>query len=106
MFCVSRKPCGALQRKLLATKHAEVQAEKEGKATRNEERNQAKALKVAREVNKGVEVLNTLELYGNPKLINLTFPDMLAVLTNADPQGNEKKPKDKSDAMLRVHALS
>jgi len=32
------------------TKHTEAQAEKEGKVARNEEKSQAKALKVTREV--------------------------------------------------------
>jgi hypothetical protein len=35
-------------RRMLATKHAKTQAEKEEKAARNEEKNQAKALKIAR----------------------------------------------------------
>ena len=97
---------GPESRKMLATKQAETQAEKEEKAARNEERNQAKALKVAREVTKGAELLKALELFGNPKLNSLTLPDLVALLTNADPQGNETKPKNKSEAMLRVRALS
>ncbi len=59
--------------------------EKEEKAARNEDKNQAKALKIAREVTTGAEVLKALEHYGKPKLDALTFPDVLALLTNADP---------------------
>ena len=78
-----------------------------GKVARNKERNQIKALKVAREVSKGAEVMmKALELYGNPKLNSFNLPDLVALPTNADPQGNEAKPKNKSGAMLRVRALS
>ena len=79
---------------------------KEVKDARNEERNQAKALKVAREVTKGAGVMKAIELYDNQKLNNLTLPDLVALLTNADPQGNETKPKNKSEALLHVRALS
>jgi hypothetical protein len=97
---------GPESRRILAVRHADTQAEKEGKAARNEERYQAKALKVAREVTKGGELLKAIELFGNPKLKSLTLPDLQALLTNADPQGNETKPKNKTEALLRVTALS
>jgi hypothetical protein len=57
-------------------------------------------------VTKGAEVLKALELYNNLKLSNLTLPDLVALLTNADPQENETKPKNKSEAMLCIRALS
>ena len=97
---------GPEARKLLATKHADAQAKEEEKAAKNEERNQAKAIKVAREVTQGAEVLKELELFGNPKLNSLTLTDLVALLTNANPQGNETRPTNKSEAMLRVRALS
>ena len=75
---------GPESRKMLAAKQAETQAEKEEKAARNEERNQSKALKVAREVTKGAKLLKALELFGNPKLNSLTLPDLVALLTNVD----------------------
>ena len=53
-------------------------------------------MKVAREVSKGANLLTTLELFGAPKLINLTLPDLLYVLTNFYPQGTETKPKNKT----------
>jgi hypothetical protein len=97
---------GPESRALLATRHAETHAEKEEKAARNEDRNQAKALKIAREVTRGAEVLKALEHYGTPKLNALTLPDLLALLTNADPQGTGAKPKNKTEAMQRVRVLS
>jgi hypothetical protein len=97
---------GPESRALLATRQAETQAEKEEKAARNEDRNQAKALKIAREFTRGAEVLKALENYGTPKLNALTLPDLLALLTNADPQGTGAKPKNKTEAMQRVRVLS
>ena len=85
---------------------SEIRAEKEERVAKNEEINQTKELKVAREVTKGTKLLKAIELFGNPKLKSLTLPDLQAKLTNADPQGNETKPKNKSEALLRVTALS
>ncbi len=51
-------------------------------------------------------MLKAIELFGNPKLKSLTLPDLQALLANADPQGNETKPKNKIEALLRVTALS
>ena len=92
-------------RALLATRQAETQAEKEEKAARNEDRNQAKALKIAREFTRGAEVLKALENYGTPKLNALTLPDLLALLTNVDPQGTGAKPKNKTESIQRVRVL-
>ena len=107
LFGIKGSATGEESKKLLAAKHEESRAEKEGKAARNEERNQAKALKVAREVTRGAEVMKALELFGTQKLNNLTLPDLpVAPVTNVNPQGNETKPKNKSEAMLRARALS
>ena len=86
--------------------HAKAQVEKEGKVVRNDERKQANALKVTREVTKGKNVLNTNEQYGHAKLVTLSLPVLTALLTNADPQGNKTKAKNIAEAMLRVYALS
>ena len=51
-------------------------------------------------------MLKALENYGTPKLNALTLPDLLALLTNADPQGTGAKPKNKTEAMQRVRVLS
>jgi hypothetical protein len=59
---------------MFAVKHAKTRAEKEGKAARDEKRNQANALIVTREVTKGVELLNAIELFGNLKLKTSRFP--------------------------------
>jgi hypothetical protein len=106
LFSNKGSATGPEARKLLATKHADAQAKEEVKAARNEERNQAKAIKVAREVTQGAKALKELELFGNTKLNSLTLTDLAALLTNANPQGNETKPKNKSETMLCVHALS
>ena len=46
------------------------------------------------------------EQYGTPKLDNLTLPDLLALLTNGDQQGNGVKPKKKTETIQRVRDLS
>ena len=58
--------------RIVEAKHAEAQAKKEGKAASTEERNQAKVMKVAHKVTKGAKRLKALELFGTPKLNNLT----------------------------------
>ncbi len=60
------------------------------------EKNQAKALKAAPEVAKGVNVLKIIDRFGIPKLNSLTLPDLLALPINANPQGIETKPKSKT----------
>jgi hypothetical protein len=50
--------------------------------------------------------LKALEHYGTPKLNALTLPDLQVLLINADPQGNEAKPKNKTEAMQRVLVFS
>jgi hypothetical protein len=62
--------------------------------------------KVACEVTKGAKLMKAIELFGNPNLERLTLPDLLAMLTNANPQRNETKPKNKTEAMLRVTPLN
>jgi hypothetical protein len=86
---------------MLAVKHAKTRAAKEGKAARNEERIIAKALKVAREVTKGAELLKAIELFGNPKLKSLALPEFLALLTNArilTRKRDEAQEQDRSHA--------
>ncbi len=61
---------------MLSAKHALSQAEKEENAARNDEKSQAKAVKVAREFGKGSELLKELERFCNPKLNNLTLPEL------------------------------
>ena len=51
-------------------------------------------------------MLKAIELFGNAKLKSLTLPDLQALLTNVDPQGSETKPKNKTEALLHVTALS
>ena len=50
--------------------------------------------------------MKELEHYGTPKLNALTLSDLLALLTNVDPQGNGAKPKNKTEAIQRVSVLS
>ena len=82
-------------RRLARERHEQNQAEKAGKAARKEDAKLKKALEVAAGVTRGAELLRELEVYGERLLSKLVIPDLQALLTNADPQGNVTKPKNK-----------
>ena len=50
-------------------------------------------------------MLRELEVHGERLFSKLTIPDLQALLTNAEPQGNVTKPKNKTEGMARVRAL-
>ncbi len=60
LFGIKGYSTGPESRKLLAAKPADTQTKEEEKAARNEERNLVKAIKVARKVTKGAELLKAL----------------------------------------------
>jgi hypothetical protein len=80
-------------------------AEKAEKMIKKEAAMQKKALEVASLVTKGAELLQALERHGPSFISRLVIADILALLTNADPQGNVTKPKNKTEGLDRVRAL-
>ncbi len=66
---------------------------------------QKKALEVAALVTKGAELLQALERHGPSFISRLVIADILALMTNADPQGYVTKPKNKIEGLDRAHAL-
>ena len=92
-------------RKMAKERNDEIQAEKLSKAGRKEEKAQKKAAEVASLVTKGATLLKELEQNGRARISSLQNPDILALLTNADPQGNVPKPKNKTEGLQRVQAL-
>ncbi len=50
-------------------------------------------------------MLRALERHGPTCISSLVIADILALLTNVDPQGNVTKPKNKTDGLERVRAL-
>jgi hypothetical protein len=86
---------------LALERHEQNQAKKAGKAARKEDAKLKKALEVAAGVTIGAELLRGLEVHGERLLSKLTIPELQALLTNADPQGNYMKPKNKNEVMTR-----
>ena len=66
---------------------------------------QKKALEVAALVTKGAELLQALERHGPSIISRLVIADIMALLTNADSQGNVTKPKNITEGLDLVRAL-
>jgi len=84
----------------------EALAKKHGEAARKEVIKQKKAREVFVGVTKGAELLRALELNGEKYLASFTLNDLKVLLSNADPQGNEAKIKNKAEGLIRVRALA
>ena len=92
-------------RRMAKERYEEQQAEKMGKAERKEQKAEKRAAEVSVLVTKGATLLKLLEQNGPARISSLTNPDILALLTHADPQGNISKPKNKTEGLQRVQAL-
>lgn len=105
MFGLKGSATGEEGRRMARARNEEQQAEKAEKAKRKEAFMQKKALDVAALVTKGAELLLALERHGPSLISRLVIADILALLTNANPQGNVTKPKNKTEGLDRVRAL-
>lgn len=85
-----------------------AQEEEAKKALEQAKRDQAKdkkAREVAAQVQAGAELLSLIETRGEAAISRFTVNDILALLVNADPQGNIPRPKNKAEGLLRVRGL-
>jgi hypothetical protein len=105
MFGLKGSATGEEGRRMAQLRNEEIMAEKAGKAERKEITKQKKATEVAALVTRGADILRALERHGPRHIASLVIADILALLTNADPQGNVNKPKNKTEGLERVRAL-
>ena len=104
MFGLKGSATGEEGRKMAKERNEQNQTEKMSKAEK-EVAKQKKAVEVAALVTKGAGLLLSLEQNGPSHISSLTVADILALLTNADPQGTISKPKNKAEGLERVRAL-
>ena len=105
MYGLKGSATGDEGRKMAKDRHEANMAEKSAKADRKEQKAEKKAAEVAALVTRGAAVLKELSQNGPGRVSSLTVSDILALLTNADPQGNITKPKNKAEGLQRVRAL-
>ena len=91
--------------RLARARNEEQQDENAEKSRKKDMSMQKNLLELAALMTKGVELLQALERHGPSFISRLVIVDILALLTNVDPQGNETKPKNKTEGLDRVRAL-
>ena len=86
-------------------RQVEVNAAKDIEDAKRESRLQKKAQDVVDQVQTSARLVKMLEEHGETAINRLTVSDTLALLVNADPQGEVRRPKNKTEGLQRVRGL-
>ncbi len=96
---------GSESLQVLLARQVEVNAAKDIEDAKRESRLQKKAQDVVDQVQTSARLVKMLEEHGETAINRLTVSDTLALLVNADPQGEVRRPKNKTEGLQRVRGL-